>query len=62
MPDQEQKQRPNDGGAPWDKQQGGDGGGPRTPNINKPDTSSILKKLKTVAPDQAKNYRQRTGQ
>jgi hypothetical protein len=58
MPEQRQRQRlpePERKSAPF-------GGGPTAPNIEKPDTSGILKKLRKVESDQAKRYRQRSGQ
>ena len=53
MPDQNQKTRPSGGGpdAP------APGGGPSTPNVD-----DLLKRMRKVDPDQAKRYRQRTGQ
>lgn len=41
---------------------GGDGEGPKEPKVNKPNTDDLLKRMKKVDPDQAKRYRQRTGQ
>jgi hypothetical protein len=38
------------------------GGGPKAIDISKPDTGSILKKLKSVERDGAKKYRQQSGQ
>ena len=40
----------------------GDGGGPRSPDISRPDTKDLLKKMRKVDPNQSKRYRQRTGQ
>ncbi len=57
MPDQSQKTRP---AAP-----GGGGGpaeGPSAPKVDKPNVEELLKKMRKVDPDQAKRYRQRTGQ
>jgi len=56
MPDQAQKNRPMAPGG------GGGGGGPTTPKIEKPNTEELLKRMRKVDPDQAKRYRQRTGQ
>ena len=56
MPDQGQKTRPINP-AP-----GGGGEGPVAPDINKPNTEELLKRMRKVDPDQAKRYRQRTGQ
>jgi hypothetical protein len=40
----------------------GDGGGPKSPDVSKPDTRDLLKKMRKVDPNQSKRYRQRTGQ
>jgi hypothetical protein len=59
MPDQQQRMPEQD--APWNKQQSSPSGdGPRS--VNTPDTSSILKKLKRIESDQAKRYKQRSGE
>jgi hypothetical protein len=47
--------------VPWGPKQG-DGGGPRSPDISRPDTKDLLKKMRKVDPNQSKRYRQRTGQ
>jgi ubiquitin-like protein UBact len=47
--------------APWGPKQG-DGGGPRSPDVSRPDTKDLLKKMRKVDPNQSKRYRQRTGQ
>ncbi len=52
-----QKQRP-ESSAPA----GGGGPGPVAPQVDKPDVGDLLKRMKRVDPDQAKRYRQRTGQ
>ena len=42
---------------------GGDERGPTTPDVQKPgEPNELLKRLKRVDPDQAKKYRQRSGQ
>ncbi len=41
---------------------GGDDSGPNAPKINKPNTRQLLDRMKRVDPDQAKKYRQRSGQ
>lgn len=47
--------------VPWEpKKEEGDG--PRTPDISRPDTKDLLKKMRKVDPNQSKRYRQRTGQ
>lgn len=41
----------------------GDDTGPARPDVNKPDDGNeLLKRLRRVDPDQAKKYRQRSGQ
>ncbi|XHR30746.1 MAG: ubiquitin-like protein UBact [Chthoniobacteraceae bacterium] len=47
--------------APWGPKQG-DGGGPHSPDVSRPDTRDLLKRMRRVDPDQSKRYRQRTGQ
>jgi len=54
----ERVQRPP---LPWGPKQG-DGDGPRSPDISRPDTRDLLKKMRKVDPNQSKRYRQRTGQ
>ena len=44
--------------APWGPKQG-DGGSPRSPDISRPDTKDLLKKMRRVDPNQSKRYRQR---
>jgi hypothetical protein len=56
MPDQAQKNRPT---APAG---GGGGEGPSAPKVDKPNTEELLKRMRKVDPDQARRYRQRTGQ
>jgi len=41
---------------------GGDGDGPKAPNVDRPDTKDLLKRMKRVDPDQSRRYRQRTGE
>ena len=57
MPDQRQKPQPVTP-APG----GGGGDAPRAPQVDKPNTDELLKRMRKVDPDQAKRYRQRTGQ
>jgi hypothetical protein len=51
--------KPLDGG-------GGDGDGedegPKRPDVNKPDTKELLRRMKRVDKDQSRRYRQRTGE
>jgi hypothetical protein len=56
MPDQAQRTRPPGPGP------SGGGDGPGSPKIEKPNTEELLKRMRKVDPDQAKRYRQRTGQ
>ena len=57
MPDQTQKSRPVAPGGP-----GGGGDGPNAPKVEKPNVDELLKRMRKVDPDQARRYRQRTGQ
>ena len=41
---------------------GGGDGGPAAPRIEKPNTDELLKRMRRVDPEQARRYRQRTGQ
>ncbi|ACD83336.1 Hypothetical protein Minf_1282 [Methylacidiphilum infernorum V4] len=41
---------------------GGSGPGPQAPKVEKPNTEEILKRMRKVDPDQARRYRQRTGE
>lgn len=41
---------------------GGGGGGPAAPRVERPNTEELLKRMRRVDPDQARRYRQRTGQ
>ncbi|MGI8890204.1 MAG: ubiquitin-like protein UBact [Chthoniobacterales bacterium] len=47
--------------VPWAPKQG-DEGGPKPPDVSRPDTRDLLKKMRKVDPNQSKRYRQRTGQ
>ncbi len=57
MPDQSQRTRPNPPSGP-----GGGGDGPSAPKVEKPNVDDLLKRMRKVDPDQARRYRQRTGQ
>jgi hypothetical protein len=57
MPDRIQKPQPVIPGPG-----GGGGEGPAAPKVEKPDTEELLKRMRKVDPDQARRYRQRTGQ
>jgi hypothetical protein len=41
---------------------GGGGEGPKEPKVEKPNTDDLLKRMRKVDPDQARRYRQRTGE
>ncbi len=44
---------------------GGDGNeesGPRRPKVERPNTDDLMRRMRKVDPDQARRYRQRTGQ
>jgi len=45
---------------PWQK--GGDDGGPARPNVQRPDTRELLRRMRRVDPQQARRYRQRSGE
>jgi len=57
MPEQAQKTRPAVPGGG-----GGGGDGPAAPKVDKPNVEELLKRMRKVDPNQAKRYRQRTGQ
>lgn len=40
----------------------GDETGPVKPDVQRPDKSDLIKRMKRVDPDQARKYRQRSGQ
>ncbi len=49
--------------APTPERKAGDESGPTRPDVSKPEGGNeLLKRLKKVDPDQAKKYRQRSGQ
>lgn len=47
--------------APWNPKPK-DGEGPKAPDASRPDTKELLQRMRKVDPDQAKRYRQRTGE
>lgn len=49
-------------GEPWKREEGGDDEGPKRPDVDKPDTQRLLRRMRRVDPDQARRYRQRTGE
>jgi hypothetical protein len=62
MPDQQSRERSIPQDAPWKPKQSGPFDGPRSPEIQKPDTSRLLKRMKAIDSNQSKKYRQRSGQ
>lgn len=57
---QERIQRPT---APEPITRPGDSEGPKDPGVRRPDPGNdLLKRMRKVDPDQAKRYRQRSGQ
>lgn len=40
----------------------GDGDGPAKPDVKRPESRNILDRMKRVDPNQAKRYRQRSGE
>jgi len=73
MPDQMQKPTGPQPWGPWGPKESGEGGpggspgdgaggGPRSPEVSKPATEDLLKRMRRVDPNQSRRYRQRTGQ
>jgi hypothetical protein len=62
VPEQQQRERQRGDPAPWEPKGESPFGGPRTPAIDKPDTSRLLKRMKVIDKDGSKKYRQRSGQ
>lgn len=58
---EERRQMPTTPADPLRKNNDGDGG-PGKPDVKRPDTSDLLKRMKRVDPDAARRYRQRSGQ
>ncbi|HIE25891.1 TPA: ubiquitin-like protein UBact [Candidatus Poribacteria bacterium] len=46
---------------PWDKRKQDDEG-PKRPDVDKPDTRDLLRRMRRVDPNQSRRYRQRTGE
>ena len=44
------------------RKQGGDDDGPRSPDVPRPKPNDLLKRMQRVDPDQARRYRQRSGE
>ena len=57
MPESNQKTRPLAPASP-----GAGDAGPKAPQVDKPNTEELLKRMRKVDPDQARRYRQRTGE
>ena len=54
------KQRPVKPIEPRDD--GDDSNTPKRPNVNRPNTNELLKRMRRVDKDQSRRYRQRTGE
>ena len=55
----ERKERPTKPMGPGDDDSGG---GPTRPKVDRPDTQDLMKRMRRVDPNQARRYRQRTGE
>lgn len=55
----ERRTRPSD---PIERGPGDGGDGPSRPKVERPDTRDLLKRMRRVDPNQARRYRQRTGE
>ncbi|MDH7569666.1 MAG: ubiquitin-like protein UBact [Armatimonadota bacterium] len=58
---EERKQRPVGPAEPL-RRRPGDGDGPSTPDVPRPDTRRLLERMRRVDPEQARRYRQRSGE
>lgn len=47
---------------PLDGEDSADDQGPRRPKVERPNTDDLLRRMRRVDPNQARRYRQRTGQ
>jgi hypothetical protein len=45
-----------------ERKPGDGGGGPTRPDVKRPDTRRLLERMKRVDPEQARRYRQRSGE
>ncbi len=52
-------QRPVKPSGPGD---GDDDGGPKRPDVTRPDTRNLVRRMRRVDKDQSRRYRQRTGE
>ncbi len=41
---------------------GSDGDGPSRPDVRRPETNELLKRMRRIDPEQARRYRQRSGE
>lgn len=48
--------------TPQPERKPGDGGGPTRPDVRRPDSRRLMERMKRVDPDQARRYRQRSGE
>ena len=55
----ERRTRPT---APPDRKSGDEDVGPAQPDVDRPDTQDLLRRMRRVDPNQARRYRQRTGE
>jgi len=55
----ERRTRPTD---PIEKNPGDEEGGPARPDVDRPDTRDLMRRMRRVDPNQARRYRQRTGE
>ncbi|HQK94992.1 MAG TPA: ubiquitin-like protein UBact [Armatimonadota bacterium] len=55
----ERQQRPPGPREPWQR---GEDDGPSRPDVQRPDTQELLRRMRRVDPRQARRYRQRSGQ
>ena len=55
----ERRSRPMD---PAERKPDDDEGGPSRPKVDRPDTQDLLRRMRRVDPNQARRYRQRTGE
>ena len=54
----ERRNRPTDPIRP----ESDDEGGPTRPKVDRPDTRDLMRRMRRVDPNQARRYRQRTGE
>jgi hypothetical protein len=62
-PEKQQRERQRETEpAPWSPKQDGPFVGPKTPDVKKPSTEELLKRMRSVDRDKAKRYKQRSGE